>query len=105
MDLVGQFNPTGLSLHRSLLPRKDLPVNPDAQNDGIMDRKRLVALMQQLHDLGVGGAGTAGSLDHVKRDQVLDEIQDIVGLSGKMVMDRDIIKRATQLLAEGSGGR
>ena len=66
-------------------------VNPGApkSNDGV-DRKRVAALMQQI----------ASITDPLERDQVLDELQQLVGLAGKMVMDKDILLRAKKLLAQ-----
>ncbi len=58
-------------------------------NDGI-DRKRVADLMQQITTI----------TDPLERDQALDELQQLVGLAGKMVMDRDIILRAKKLLAQ-----
>ena len=34
------------------------------------------------------------------RGTMLDELQELVGLAGKMVLDRDITQRARKLLAE-----
>jgi hypothetical protein len=55
-------------------------------------------LLQQFKALESAGAGSASHADHDKRNQLLDELQDAVGLAGKMVMERDIVKKAEQLL-------
>ncbi|MFI5380726.1 MAG: hypothetical protein ACHRHE_15615 [Tepidisphaerales bacterium] len=64
-------------------------MNPDTPSGGF-DRTRVAALMQQLATL----------TDPTERDQVLDELQELVGLAGKMVLDRDITQRAKKLLAQ-----
>ena len=63
------------------------PGTPNS-NDGV-DRTRVAALMQQIATIA----------DPLERDQALDELQQLVGLAGKMVMDRDILLRAKKLLA------
>ena len=47
---------------------------------------------------GPSGAGKSTHADHDKRNQLLDELQDAAGLAGRMVMERDILRRAEQLL-------
>jgi len=59
-------------------------------NDG--NRERVAALMKQLQTPG---------LAQDKRDQTLDELQDLVGLAGKMVMEQDIVRRAKKILDGG----
>ena len=39
------------------------------------------------------------STDAHRKSDLLDELQDAVGMSGKMVMDNDILKKARQILA------
>lgn len=39
--------------------------------------------------------------DRAAKDQLLDELQDAVGLSGRMVTESDILRRAEKLLQEG----
>ena len=46
-------------------------------------------------------AAATTAADRMTRDQLLDELQDAVGLSGKMVTEKDIIRRAEQLLRGG----
>lgn len=61
---------------------------------GGLDREQLKALVQtykQLH------ASTAYA-DQRKSDEVLDELQDAVGLAGRMVTDKDILRAAGKLL-------
>jgi hypothetical protein len=60
------------------------------------DRQRVRALMEQLQQLPPAGP----KADPAKRDQLLDELQDLVGLAGKMVMENDIVRRAKHLLGE-----
>jgi hypothetical protein len=65
-------------------------------SSGNVDLQRVRALMEQLQQLPTAGP----KADPAKRDQLLDELQDLVGLAGKMVMENDIIRRAKQLLGE-----
>ena len=60
---------------------------------GNIDRKRLAILMEQFQH--ASGATTA---DRTARGQLLDELQEAVGLSGKMVTEVDILRRAEKLL-------
>jgi hypothetical protein len=66
------------------------------QQGGNVDRQRVRALMEQLQQLQAAGP----KADPAKRDQILDELQDLVGLAGKMVMENDIVRRAKKLLGE-----
>ncbi len=63
------------------------------------DRAQVSTLMDQFTALEQAGAATPGHADHWRRTELLDELQDAVGLAGKMVTDRDILKRAGQILA------
>jgi hypothetical protein len=54
-------------------------------------------LLNRFQSLESAGAGNASHADHEKRNELLDELQDAVGLAGKMVMERDIVKKAEQL--------
>ena len=38
--------------------------------------------------------------DRAARDQLLDELQEAVGLSGKMVTEADILRRAERVLGQ-----
>ena len=58
-----------------------------------VDRKRLALLTEQFQN-----ASAATTADRAAKDQLLDELQDAVGLSGKMVTENDIIRRAEKLL-------
>jgi hypothetical protein len=58
------------------------------------DRQRVAALMAELNKL------QASKADPDRRDQVLDELQDLVGLAGKMVMENDIVRKAKKILGE-----
>jgi hypothetical protein len=62
------------------------------------ERDRITALVTEFKSLEAAGAARIGHADHARRDQVLDELQDAVGLGGKMVMERDILRRAEQIL-------
>jgi hypothetical protein len=55
-------------------------------------------LLQQFKILESAGAGSSSHKDHDKRNELLDELQDAVGLAGKMVMERDIVKKAELLV-------
>lgn len=67
--------------------------------DGGADRKRLAAMVAELNTLEAAGAAKASHPDHARRDELWEELQQMVGLGGKMVMERDIMRRASQLLA------
>lgn len=58
------------------------------------NRPRIQNLMEEFRRLKADPRA-----DTARRDQVLDELQDLVGLAGKMVMENDIIRRAEKLLA------
>ena len=51
--------------------------------------KKVSMLLEQFQ-----GVSTAGSADRLRRDQLLDELQDLVGLSGMTVTESDILRRA-----------
>jgi hypothetical protein len=61
--------------------------------------KRVSALLLAFRELENSGASRSDHPSHEKRNQLLDELQDAVGLEGRMVMERDILKRADKLLA------
>jgi hypothetical protein len=63
-----------------------------------VDRDHLAALVRQFKALEADGAANGSHTDHEKRNEVLDELQDLVGLAGRMVMERDILRKAEQLL-------
>jgi hypothetical protein len=55
-------------------------------------------LLQEFNALEAAGAGKVGHADNDRRNNVLDELQDAAGLAGKMVMERDILKKAELFL-------
>jgi hypothetical protein len=63
------------------------------------DNQKVAGLLQEFRKLEAAGAGKADHAQHDKRNQLLDELQDAVGLGGKMVMEADILRRADKLLA------
>jgi len=63
------------------------------------DNQKVAALLQEFRKLESAGAGKADHAEHEKRNQLLDELQDAVGLGGKMVMEADILRRADRLVA------
>jgi hypothetical protein len=63
-----------------------------------IDKTLLADLLKQFHALEAAGAGKYGHPDNDKRNQILDEMQDAAGLAGKMVMERDIVRKAELLL-------
>jgi len=67
-------------------------------SDSGSDRGRVADLVEQFKSLEAAGAAKAGHPDHRKRDEVLEELQDAVGLGGRMVMEKDILRRAEQIL-------
>ena len=46
-------------------------------------------------------ASSATAADRAVKDQLLDELQDAVGLSGKMATEADILRRGEKLLRGG----
>ncbi len=62
------------------------------------DLTLVAKLLHEFNALETAGAGKSGHADHEKRNEVLDELQDAAGLAGRMVMDRDIVRKAEQLL-------
>lgn len=65
---------------------------------GGVDTAKLATLLAEFKKLEAAGAGRMGHADNDKRNQLLDEMQDLAGLAGKMVMERDILKKAELLL-------
>ena len=65
----------------------------DNSSRGDVDTKRLALLMEQFRR--ASGATTA---ERAARTQLLDELQEVVGLSNKMSTENDIIRRAEKLL-------
>jgi hypothetical protein len=61
----------------------------------------IATLLQQFTALDASGAAKPDHPDHDRRSQLLDELQDAVGLGGRMVMDNDILKRAKKLVSGG----
>ena len=68
-------------------------MNNDSSSSGQVDTKRLAVLMERFKH--ASGATTA---DRTAKDQLLDELQEAVGLSGKTVTESDIIRRAEKLM-------
>ena len=58
--------------------------------------EQVAALLAQFRAAeGPGGAPPSYS-QRAKRSEILDELQELVGLGGKMVTENDILKRADQ---------
>ncbi len=62
---------------------------------GSMDDKQLASLVARFRQ-----ASGSTTTDRAARDQLLDQLQDAVGLSGKMVTEADILRRAEKLLQQ-----
>jgi hypothetical protein len=60
---------------------------------GNVDAGRLASLVDRYRR---ASGSTAG--DRAAKDQLLDELQEAVGLSGKMVTEADVLRRAEQVL-------
>jgi len=60
---------------------------------------KITELLQKFKSLEASGAAKSSHPDHDARNVALDELQDLVGYAGKMVMERDIVKKAEQILA------
>lgn len=58
------------------------------------DSKRIADLLDRFRH-----ASDASTVDRAARDQLLDELQDAVGLGGKMVTEADIVRRAERVIA------
>jgi hypothetical protein len=63
------------------------------------DIQKVAALLTEFRKLESAGAGKSDHPQHEKRNELLDELQDAVGLGGKMVMEGDITRKADKLLA------
>jgi hypothetical protein len=63
------------------------------------DNQKVATLLAEFRKLESAGAGKPDHAQHDKRNQLLDELQDAVGLGGKMVMEADILRGADKLLA------
>ncbi len=61
------------------------------------DRQRVAALVELVNEVE-----RAAAVDHHRRTEIMDELQDAVGLNGKMVTDRDILKRAERVMGAGT---
>ena len=58
-----------------------------------LDVKKLASLAERFRQ-----ASASTSADRAVKDQLLDELQEAVGLSGKMVTEADILRRAERML-------
>jgi len=54
---------------------------------------RLATLLKQFQS-----APSATAADRAARDQLLDELQESVGLAGKMVTEQQVVRRAENML-------
>ena len=58
-----------------------------------VDHNSLTLLLEKFRK-----ASSATTADRTAKDQLLDDLQEAVGLGGKMVTERDIVRKAEQLL-------
>lgn len=58
-----------------------------------IDRERITAALARFRN-----APNSSSAERAAKDQLLDELQDAVGMAGKMATERDILRRAETLL-------
>jgi hypothetical protein len=65
------------------------------------DKSKITKLLTLFETLEASGAASNSHPDHERRNNALDELQDLVGMAGKMVMETDIVRRAKKLLAAG----
>ncbi len=65
------------------------------------NQQRAATLVEQVQAMERAGASKPGHPDHWRRTELMDELQDVVGLQGKMVTDADILKRAARVIAGG----
>ena len=68
----------------------------NSNGGGNVDSKQLAGLVERYRR-----APASTAADRQARDQLLDELQEAVGLSGKMVAEADILRRAERLLQGG----
>jgi hypothetical protein len=59
-----------------------------------INKDQLAALLEKFLQAPAGS-----SADRMAKDQLLDELQDAVGMAGKMATEKDIVRRAETLLA------
>ena len=65
----------------------------DISSGGNLQNRPLAVLMEQFRQ-----AASATTADRTAKDQLLDELQEAVGLSGQMTTERDILRRAKTML-------
>jgi ATP-dependent exoDNAse (exonuclease V) alpha subunit len=70
-------------------------MNTNSGGGGIGDGKELAALVARFRQ-----APAVTATDRAARDGLLDELQEAVGLSGKMVTEADILRRADRMLQQ-----
>src|SRR5690348_14638781 len=100
-DAVSRHSPTassdGLSSMSPISAKTSCWHGPDVfmricrmnnDSDEKSSNTRVGLLLEQFHQLPSAGTTSA---DRLRRDQLLDEIQEAIGLSGKTVTERDII--------------
>ena len=68
-------------------------MNKDLRSGGNLQNRPLAVLMEHFRH-----ATAATTADRTAKDQLLDELQDAVGLSGQMTTEGDILRRASKLL-------
>ncbi len=56
------------------------------------------SLLAQVAAVDQAIAASPGYVLRARRSEILDELQDAVGLNGKMVTERDILDRAAKLI-------
>ena len=66
----------------------------NTSSSGGTDPKRIADLLDKFRH-----ASGSTTIDRTARDQLLDELQEAVGLSGKMVTEADIVRRAEKAIA------
>lgn len=64
------------------------------QGGGEADRQKVAALLSQLSAM----PAPRNSADRLQRGQLLDELQEAVGLADRMVTEQDILRQAKRLL-------
>ena len=69
-------------------------MNPPAADDQ-SGSTRLATLLQEFQR-----AAAATTADRARRDQLLDKLQEAVGLAGRMTTEAAIVRRATALLQQ-----
>lgn len=71
-------------------------MNAPPNDGGGLDRQRLADLVRDYTRLKASSVYA----DNRKSDEILDQLQDAVGLAGRMVTDKDILRAAAKIMGQ-----